>query len=872
MSKKNRLFKFLVAFSVLIFSCQSLIFAVPAYPYPIEVKQPDGQIIKVQIIGDEYFSYQTSEDGYVVVRNDKGYFVYSQPQENSEKFVPTDIVVHKRDAQTQKETNFLMTAPKGLTEKQKAYQEMRVATGRIRTAAGVAYKNSSNGAVKVKGATADGEIMLAPKTGSPHFLVFLFNYNNVKFTFTQNDFSRMLNETGYATDGAFGSATDFFKANSWNQFQPVFDVIGPIELPGNRVDYGGANGNAGNMFTQGAVIADQQFGVNFASYDYDNNGDVDNVYGFFAGYDEAQGGPEECVWSHASSIYGSNIVLDGKRLGNYACSSELKWNSGANKVGIGTFVHEFSHVLGLPDFYQTDGATNGDCVDLKSWSTLAGGCYNNDSRCPPLYGAMEREMLGWYTIPELTSSISNLTLNKIQNKAAYKIKTTTPNEYYIVEYREQTGFDSSLPGSGMLVFHVDKSDRALTAVVGGNSTTTTYANLWNYNMVNCIGGHACYDLIEANNINDAALSTAAMWPGSTGNNTLTDTSSPNIKSWAGASTNKPVTNISNHSTYATFDFMQGVVNTPTFATFYSDCNYGGYAIGLPLGTFTTSQIAAYGINNDDISSLKVVPGYQVTLYTDNNFVGTSMVFTGNDDCLVDNSLNDLVSSIKIEATGVSWSTKIEAENYTSMSGVATEATTDTDGGSNVGWIDANDWMAYNTINFPATGAYTFQFRVASPNGATLSADLNAGSIVLGSVTFPATGGWQSWNTVSFAANVNAGTYNLGVFATTSGWNFNWIKITQGTAVSNVIEEITGINKQSDNDNIKVFSRNNALEISGMNTEQNIINVFDLNGRLVLNSKNNSGTASLDITSLQSGMFFLRISTAAYNYTTKFIKK
>jgi len=226
----------------------------------------------------------------------------------------------------------------------------------------------------------------------------------------------------------------------------------------------------------------------------------------------------------------------------------------------------------------------------------------------------------------------------------------------------------------------------------------------------------------------------------------------------------------------------------------------------------------------------------------------------------------------IPTSTASWSTKIEAENYTSMSGVATEATTDTDGGSNVGWIEANDWMAYNTINFPATGTYTFQFRVASPGGATLSADLNAGSIILGSVTFPGTGGLQSWNTVSFAANVNAGTYNLGVFATTGGWNFNWIKITQGTAVSNVIEEATGINKQSDNDDIKVLSRNNSLEISGMNTEQNNINVFDLNGVLVLNSRNNSGTASLDITSLQSGMFFLRISTAAYNYTTKFIKQ
>jgi len=652
MNNTTRLFRFLIAFIVLSFFCQYSIFAVPAYPYPIEVKQPNGQSIKIQIKGDESFSYQTTEDGYVIVKNNKGYYVYSQQQADHDKFVPTDIVVHRRNSRTRKETNFLMTAPKGLTDKQKAYQEMSVAAARIRTAAANAYKSSSTSAAKIKAATADGEIMLAPKTGSPHFLVFLFSYNDVKFTFSQNDFSRMLNESGYNTNGAFGSATDFFKANSWGQFQPVFDVVGPIQLSGNRVDYGGPNGDAGNMFAQGAVIADQKFGVNFATYDYDNNGVVDNIYGFFAGYDEAQGGGSDCVWSHASGIWGKNVVLDGKRINGYGCSSELKGNTGANKVNIGTFVHEFGHVLGLPDFYQTDGSTNGECVDLKSWSTMAGGCYNNDSRCPPLYGAMEREMLGWYTIPELKTTTSNVTLNKIQDKAAYKVKTTTPNEFYVLEYREKTGFDSSLPASGMLIFHVDKSDRTLTAVVGGNSTTTTYANLWNNNMVNCIAGHACYDLIEANNNNDASLSTAAMWPGSTGNKSFTDASSPSMKSWSGLATNKPIINIADHGTSATFDFMQGVVSEPSIATCYSDCSYGGSAVGLPEGSYTTSKLASYGINNDVISSIKVLPGYTVTIYTDDNFSGNSKVYTSDISCLVEDGFNDLISSLKIEAKGV----------------------------------------------------------------------------------------------------------------------------------------------------------------------------------------------------------------------------
>lgn len=119
---------------------------------------------------------------------------------------------------------------------------------------------------------------------------------------------------------------------------------------------------------------------------------------------------------------------------------------------------------------------------------------------------------------------------------------------------------------------------------------------------------------------------------------------------------------------------------------------------------------------------------------------------------------------------------IEAENYSSMNGIQTENCSE--GGLNVGWIDAGDWMAYNNINFPISGTYRIEYRVASISGATLSSDLNAGSIQLGQVTIPATGGWQNWTTVSQTVTINAGTYSFGIFAVTGGWNINWIKIYQ----------------------------------------------------------------------------------------------
>lgn len=205
------------------------------------------------------------------------------------------------------------------------------------------------------------------------------------------------------------------------------------------------------------------------------------------------------------------------------------------------------------------------------------------------------------------------------------------------------------------------------------------------------------------------------------------------------------------------------------------CDYGGYNVGLPVGRYTLGQLQARGIINDDISSLRVQAGHSITLYQNDNFSGNSITKTGDDNCLVNEGFNDTASSIVVAASG-GVNILIQAENYFANNGVQTEATTDTGGGQNVGWIEANDWMAYSNITIPTTGTYTIEYRVASPSGGRLSADLNGGGILLGEVAIPATGGWQNWTTVTQTVNMNAGTYNFGVFAKTGGWNINWIRI------------------------------------------------------------------------------------------------
>ena len=139
---------------------------------------------------------------------------------------------------------------------------------------------------------------------------------------------------------------------------------------------------------------------------------------------------------------------------------------------------------------------------------------------------------------------------------------------------------------------------------------------------------------------------------------------------------------------------------------------------------------------------------------------------------------DGTGSSSSSSSSPAFSQLIQAESYSYMSGVQTEATQDVGGGLNVGWIDAGDWMSYANVNFPTAGSYRVEFRVASPSGAQLSLDLNGGATQLGTVTIPSTGGWQSWTTVYRDVQLPAGTHSVGLYAPQSGWNINWLRITK----------------------------------------------------------------------------------------------
>ena len=239
---------------------------------------------------------------------------------------------------------------------------------------------------------------------APRGLVILVAYADLPYCAenTQSAIDSMMNHPGYSYNGATGSARDYFIAQSDSQYRPVFDVVGPVTLPHNRAYYGannsaGSDQNPAQMTVDACRLVDGE--VDFTRYDNNNDGEIDFVYVLFAGIGENdRNGEAEAIWPHNFYAGSKNCWLDGKKLNNYACSGEVDGLTGLRN-GIGTLCHEFSHVLGLPDYYDTSssGYNSTHILTPNDWSIMDYGCYNNGGNTPPNYSIFDKYFLGWAT-------------------------------------------------------------------------------------------------------------------------------------------------------------------------------------------------------------------------------------------------------------------------------------------------------------------------------------------------------------------------------------------------------------------------------------------------------------------------------------------
>ncbi len=453
--------------------------AIPAKPGIIKVQQPDGSEVNIRLYGDEFFSYATTEDGYLI-KSVAGQWEYAKW--DGEKAV--SIGVKAKDAVNRDSNDDLILGK----IKPFALSASRINALRNKS---ISLKNMSSPSNRTPNEVAKG-------------LVVLVNFSDKVFKSAtpKADFDSLLNEDGYSENGAIGSARNYFQDMSYNTYNPHFDVFGPVTLDQNMAYYGAPDEDSNDARPAQMVVdamaklmaSAEAANIDLSDYDGDGDGNVDNIFVFYAGNAQSSGAHENTIWPHKWGVYiGYNaegeVEYQGKTISMYACASELRGISSAfSMTGIGTFCHEFTHVLGLPDIYDTD--YSGHKTSGK-WDIMDSGGHNGDGCVPAAYTAYERFFMDWVK-PTILNTAGEYTLDLINesDSGAYIITNTgshnfdaanpNPAVYFTLESRAQEGWDAFIPGNGMLITKIQYNN-----------------NTWESNTVNNDPNNMGVDIIEA---------------------------------------------------------------------------------------------------------------------------------------------------------------------------------------------------------------------------------------------------------------------------------------------------------------------------------------------------------------------------------------
>ncbi|MBR1882427.1 MAG: M6 family metalloprotease domain-containing protein [Muribaculaceae bacterium] len=509
--------------------------AVPAFPWPQHIVQPDGTSLTVVMHGDEWNGYATTADGYTIATNEKGAFCYAQVQNG--QLVASSMLAHDAQQRVTAEQQYLLSVPKHL--------QADAATATARRAA-------------MRQAAVEKGLMRKATMDVSRFrgLVILVEFNDRKFLFNdaREKYEHMFNDEGYAGfyndslkqwQNYTGSLLDYYNDNTSGHFRPHFDVVGPVSVDYSQQSPGGSdNTRSRSIFSAALKAADAQ--VDFSEYDADDDGVVDMVFFIVPGGGSNAGNNSNYLWPHKWSLTGYASKLDGKSFDVYACSTELYGYQRDNRWdGIGTIAHEFTHVLGLGDLYDADYTTGGLSSHPGKWSIMASGSYLNMACTPSGYGLYERMSMGWANITPIDAQKS-YTLQPLQNSGSgYRINLPAVNgEFFLLENRQPIKWDSYLPGHGMLVWRVDSTD------------VTPYER----NRINANASHNYYELVRAQRrdttiyYNNKPYEVAVdcdsdPFPGSAQVTELSNgDATPRLNSWTGASSPWILKNIKESST------------------------------------------------------------------------------------------------------------------------------------------------------------------------------------------------------------------------------------------------------------------------------------------------------------------------------------
>ena len=461
-----------------IFLCLApVLSAAPARKGLLNLRQPDGSLVQAYLSGDEFGHILLTPDGCSLVQDAEGWWCYARydyfghrlnsGEHAGDPDTPGSVVAASRNV------------PFDLLRRERSVRHARrtplLARDLARTRAG------DNGGIR-------------------HGLIILAQFPDLSFTYTRADFERIINGTGPTT------ALSYFKDQWKDGYTFRFDITEVVTLPQNYAYYG-ENDDDGQDKYGAQMIIDAcdavDAAVDFSAYDNDGDGEVDNVFVFYAGPNESEGAGDNYVWPHmwyVQSGAGITCRRDGVLIDNYACTSELRLDDNLTTfttlATIGTFCHEYTHTFGIPDLYDVDDDGSGgyaeamwNCIDL-----MDAGNYNDSGRTPPNYSAVERWYFGMSEGKALTEGVH--TLRPVhENNDFYILLTEDSRELYLLECRQAKGWDAHIGGNGLLIYHLDQTDRP-----AGESTTQgrvlTAWSRWDLNEVNARPEHQCVDLVE----------------------------------------------------------------------------------------------------------------------------------------------------------------------------------------------------------------------------------------------------------------------------------------------------------------------------------------------------------------------------------------
>lgn len=521
---------FRIAVTIVLSFCFSRVFSTSAFPGLVDFRQPDGGLVKIRMMGDESLHWAETPDGYTLMSDSEGFLTLAMP-DNKGNLMASEFRLLDNNMETPQ-----FSRAKQTVRPHETYSAEQVSQAVLRSSA-------------MRAPMMDNAIVQKqPVVGTRKYLVILIQTPDVKFTVAREDYRRLLNEEGYTEDGNSGSVHDFYYENSFGQLDLQCDVTSVYTASRNMAYYGNnANGDPFSLAVEALTAAAADYDL--TDYDTDGDGYIDGVHIVFAGHGEEAGGGDNCIWSHQASTTGYFCIADGVKMNKYSCSPELRGSTGSAMSYIGVICHEIGHALGTMDFYDTNYSTGGQYQGTGAWDLMASGNWNNNGATPAHFNPYSKVYdFGWSEIKD-GNKASAFSLKAKTKGHFVRIDTKTDGEFFILENRQKTGFDASIPGHGLMVYRVSGNLSRMQA-----NTMNAFHTQQFYPM--CANTTERLPNSDSNSYG-IVNSASAPYPGTLGKTQLTDSSFPSMMSLDGTATGLPLTDISESSKTVSFNVAGG---------------------------------------------------------------------------------------------------------------------------------------------------------------------------------------------------------------------------------------------------------------------------------------------------------------------------